>query len=130
MTRATESFSLPTVRFLAEQKGPTESILTKLLSDKLAMSGLVHRAYLVRATYGQDATCTSIVLAIRTHSGGEERSLLPSVNAAFASIFGAHEHLDILFVRENQEEAIRKVCQAFYFVPGDTVDPLSPQPGG
>jgi hypothetical protein len=114
MSKPIDTFRLPQVRFLGEQKGQTEVTLTTKLSRVFASSGLVLRAYLVRVLYGDDSTAMNVVLAIRTKSGGEEQTLLPGINAAFASIFGAHEHLDILFLREDQEKAVRNVCQDFY----------------
>jgi hypothetical protein len=105
---------VPNARFLCEQRGPSESLLTARLSHAFASSGLVERAYLVRVSYENTAGAMNVVLAIRTKSGVEERALLREVGTVFASIFGPQEHLDILFVREAQEQAIRDVCPAFY----------------
>lgn len=114
MTKPIDTFHLPQVRFLREQKGPTEAKLTAKLSQGFASSGLVLRAYLVRVSYLSGPSAMNVVLAIRAKGGGQERELLPGINAAFASIFGSHEHLDILFIREDQEKAVRAVCPAFY----------------
>jgi hypothetical protein len=117
MTKPIEAFRRPEVRFLGEQKGPTERTLTSKLSDGFASAGLVAHAYLVRVSYGNDPGAMNVVLAIRTKSGGDEKVLLPGISAAFASIFGPHEHLDILFIREDQENAVRAVCPPFYSAP-------------
>jgi hypothetical protein len=117
MSKPIETHRLPQVRFLGEQKGPTETVLTSKLSEGFASSGLVLRAYLVRVAYVDDPAAMNVVLAIRTKSGGEEPALLQGINAAFASIFGPHEHLDILFVREDQEKAASAVCPPFYSTP-------------
>jgi hypothetical protein len=117
MSKPIDTFRLSQVRFLCEQKGPTEALLTSKLSEGFASSGLVQRAYLARVAYVNDPAAMNVVLAIRTKSGGEEQALLPRINAAFASIFGSHEHLDILFVREDQEKAVGAVCPAFYSAP-------------
>jgi len=109
-----QAHTVPKVRFLCEQKGPSETLLTTKLSQAFAAGGLVERAYLVRVSLGNDPAAVNVVLAIRAKRGGEERELLAIASAAFASIFGSHEHLDILFVREDQERAIREVCLAFY----------------
>jgi hypothetical protein len=114
LSKQIDSFRLPPVRFLCEQKGPTETILTAKFSQDFVLSGLVLRAYLVRVAYANDPSAASVVLAVRTKGGGEERTLLPGINTAFASIFGSHEHLDILFVREEQEREIGAVCAPFY----------------
>jgi hypothetical protein len=114
-----QAHTVPKVRFLCEQKGPSEALLTTKLSQAFASGGLVDRAYLVRVSFGANPAAMNVVLAIRTKSGAEERGLLPVVSGAFASIFGSHEHLDILFVREEQERAIREVCPAFYSAPAE-----------
>ncbi len=109
-----QAHKVPRVRFLCEQKGPSEALLTAKLCREFASSKLALRAYLVRAAYGPEPATPNVVLAIRTKSGGEEPILLPVVNSAFASLFGSHEHLDILFVREASERAIERVCAPFY----------------
>lgn len=102
------------VRFLHEQKGPYEELLTAKLSQELAaLKQLVVRAYLVRISNTNDSR-SGVVLAIRTRSGREEPGLLPVVGAAFSSLFGSHQHLDILFIQEDRERAIAEVCLAFY----------------
>jgi hypothetical protein len=118
-----QAHTVPKVRFLCEQKGPSETILTTKLSQAFATAELVERAYLVRVSAASDPAAMNVVLAIRTKSGAEERGLLPVVSGTFASIFGPHEHLDLLFVREDQEGAIRDVCPAFYSAPA-TVERL------
>jgi hypothetical protein len=117
-SRPMEKHKVPSVRFICEQTGPSEAQLTGKLVRSFASGRLVERAYLVRVSFG-DLGPTGVVLAIRTSSGGEEPSLLPIVGSAFASIFGPHEHLDIVFVREDQEKAIRQVCSEFYPLMGN-----------
>jgi hypothetical protein len=103
------------IRFLCEQSGPTETMLKERLSTVLDSSGLIRRAYLVRVAYeDQRGTAVSVSLALRTTTDRDEPSLVGPVGATFASIFGSHEHLDILFVREERERALRAVCPTFY----------------
>jgi hypothetical protein len=61
---------------------------------------------------------------MRTSTGHEETSLVDLVGAAFASIFGAHEHLDMLFIRDDQEKAIREGVPGLLF--RDRRRPLCP----
>jgi hypothetical protein len=81
-----QAHTVPNVRFLCEQKGPSEALLTTKLSEIFAAGGLVERAYLVRVAFGNDPAAMNVVLAIRTRSGGEERELLSTVGDAFASL--------------------------------------------
>ena len=108
---------VPKVRFVREQNGPYETTLRERLSRAFSEGSLVRSAYLVRVAYEGGETATSVALALRTTTEQEERGLVGNVGATFASIFGSHEHLDILFVREDQEHAIKEVCQAFYSAP-------------
>ena len=73
--------TVPRVRFLCEQKGPFEAILTEKLAQGFAENGLVMRAYLVRIGHGTDPVAQSVVLAIRTKVVGAEQVLLSGVNA-------------------------------------------------
>jgi hypothetical protein len=107
------TLTVPQVQFLCEQSGPTETTLKARLSQLFSSSGLIRSAYLVRAIY-EEGGPTSVVLALRTSTDRAEPILVGPVGGAFASIFGAHEHLDILFVDQDQEKAIRGVCPAFY----------------
>jgi hypothetical protein len=109
-----QAHKVPKVQFLCEQKGPSEGLLTAKLSQQFASKRLVRRAYLVRVSFAGDASAVSVVLAIGTKSGVGEPDLLREIGDAFASIFGAKEYLDIVFVKEEQESRIRAVCSAFY----------------
>ena len=40
--------------------------------------------------------------------------LIAEVGAMFAELFGAHEHLDIVFIREDQEGRLRQVGRSSY----------------
>ena len=52
-------------------------------------------------------------LAIRNRGGGD-RSLISKLANAFADMFGSHEHLDMMFIREDQERELQAVCTPFY----------------
>ena len=114
MNKLPDRVCAQSVRFVGEQTGPTETVLKSRLAQQMASGALVLSAFLARATFGTDPRAVSVVLAIRTRSGLEEHALLPDVQKVFGAIFGPHEHLDILFIREDQETEIRKVCGAFY----------------
>ena len=109
-----EAHVVPEARFIGEQKGPFESLLTSKLSHEFASGGLVSRAYLVNAMYGHEPSARHVVLAVRTLTGCDEPAVLSAINSAFAYIFKRDEHLDIMFVGEATERAIRQVCQPFY----------------
>lgn len=110
------TLTVPKVQFLCEQSGPIETTLKEQLSKIFSSGGLIRRAYLVRVAY-EERGPTSVALALRTSTDRDEPGFVGRVGATFASIFGSHEHLDILFVREDQEKAVGAVCSAFYSAP-------------
>ena len=59
---------------------------------------------------------TGIALCLSCTDGPNQK-LAEVVCEFFGSIFGAHEHLDIVFVGEDQESALRRVCRPFYSAP-------------
>ena len=113
-------------RFLGEQDGPFERILKERLVETFRDEAAVSRAYLARADLG-DGSGIHVVLglprsALKTRvnallAGGEEseeRRLVGKVGAIFASLFGANEHLDLLFISAPHEARLRKVCEPFF----------------
>jgi hypothetical protein len=101
------------IRFQAEQTGPAELELTSRLSEAFRVAGGVRAAYLVRVTYGVSEEF-DVALCVSTRSGRDEPSVLTVIEPVFASIFGPHEHLDIVFVNGGREAAVRSVCEPFY----------------
>ena len=43
-----------------------------------------------------------------------DQLLLERVRAIFAEMFNSQEHLDVLFMRDDQEQQLRSVCGPFY----------------
>jgi type III secretion system (T3SS) SseB-like protein len=103
------------VRFLREQDGTPERLLKSHLVELFARHAGVRRAYLAQIRAGDNV---GVALCI-SNVGGAERSLAQDVGAIFASIFGAHEHLDILFLSEEQEASLERVCSRFFSGPAD-----------
>ena len=54
-----------------------------------------------------------MTLCLRTEFGLDP-GLAEKIGRIFASIFGSHEHLDLLFLNDGQESELRKVAVAFY----------------
>lgn len=102
----------PKITFVGEQDGPPERDLTARFMEMFRDEESVLRAYLARAEYG-DGTGTHVVLCIRSENG-ECPTLHPKIGAIFAGMFGSHEHLDTLFIRDDQEQELSRVCRPFY----------------
>ena len=102
----------PTTKFIAEQDGPSERDLKARFVELFRHEPIVERAYLAQAEHG-DGTGIHVTLAIRC-SCGEDPALIPKLANIFTCMFGSHEHLDMMFVREDQEQQLRTVCGPFY----------------
>ena len=101
------------VRFLAEQDGPIEQEFKRRLTDLFDDCQTVKKAYLAVVDYGTPSTFT-VALCIRSVVPGPDKSLVNSISSVFASIFSSAEHLDILFLDDEQEIKLGRVCQEFY----------------
>ena len=104
--------NVPRVHFLGEQDGAPEQFLKAKLADFFRRDGSVRRAYLARVHYG-DERAAGVVLGLRTQFG-PDKGMVEKIGAIFASAFGAKEHLDILFLEDDQEAELAKVCKPFF----------------
>src|SRR5258706_2136678 len=105
---SSEQFPIPQIEFLGEQDGMVERQLKDELTALLRCDPTVDRAYLARVRYNGKAN--GVVLGLLTDGDDESEALVKQVGAAFASIFNAKAHLDIIFLTDAQDADIRKVC--------------------
>jgi hypothetical protein len=113
-SRPPEQLIRESIRFIGEQDGPTERELKTRFIDLFHGEPTVKRAYLAQADE-RDGTGIHVVLCVRS-SSGEDTALVRNLANIFAEMFGSHEHLDILFIREDQEREVQLVCHPFYAV--------------
>lgn len=110
------------VKFFGEQDGVPERLLKGKLTQFFQCDKSVYRAYLARTNLeGQ----TSVALCVKTQFGAD-RGLAEKIGAIFGTIFNAHEHLDIIFLSEQQESQLKRVCSTFFdsnddFIRGNTI---------
>lgn len=109
----------PVIKLVGEQDGSPERELKVRLIKLFGEEPTLQRAYLARTDYG-DATGVNISLCVKTPMG-EDMSLVSSVSTIFGEMFGSHEHLDVLFIRDDQEQQLRTVCRPFYERTGSPV---------
>ena len=98
------------VRFLHEQDGEPERSLKSELHGLLRLRSGVARAYLARVEYS-DTPAYEVALCI---AGPEDPALVRDVASSFAKQFGRDAHLDILFLKVNEEAEVSRVCRPFY----------------
>lgn len=112
MRKASEEVRVGHVRFLGEQDGPAEAILKDKLVDLFRHHKGTSRAYLARVDFAK-GTIGGVVLAIRTQTN-PDRELIEKIGSIFASVFDAREKLDIMFLTDDQENQLVKVCKPFF----------------
>jgi len=99
------------ITFIGEQAGPVEDDLKSRFGEILSHTPTVQSAYLARLLVGDPEY--TVGLCIRS-SVGKDDLLQTRLAWVFKELFRAEEHLDILFIRDDQEAELRKVCRAFY----------------
>jgi len=111
-SRPAETIRPPQIKFVGEQAGPVEDDLKARFCRLFASTHTVESAYLARVSYGDDSR-NSVALCIRS-SIEVDQQLQEKLAQIFAEVFRADQHLDILFVREDQEMQLQKICKPFY----------------
>lgn len=101
---------VPYVQFLGEQDGKPERLLKDRLVESFMQREDVQRAYLAQFISG-DQIGVALCMTVRY---GADAKLVREIGSIFASIFVSRAHLDILFLSEPQESALKKVCAPFY----------------
>jgi hypothetical protein len=100
------------VDFLGEQDGPSEQALKAALLAQLLRHTPVERAYLARVGFGPgEPPQVALCLAPPAANG---RGLLDHIGQVFAGQFAREAHLDIIFVNDEQETDLGRVCRPFY----------------
>jgi len=110
--RSSEELSVSKINFIGEQDGVPERELKSALNLLSIKNGNVLSAYLARVEYG-DPSKLNVALCIRSEKQ-EDIKLKREAGRIFSSQFGTHEHLDIIFLRKDQETDLRQVCKPFY----------------
>lgn len=98
--KAPQEVEAPSIRFLAEQDGIPERMLKQKLVEFFKRDQSVTIAYLARIAFGNQSQI-GVALCLKTQFG-PDRGIAEKVGWIFGLIFGAHEHLDIVFLRDSQ----------------------------
>src|SRR5947208_838308 len=107
-----EQFRVQKAHFLGEQDGVPERELKYRLVEYFKCDQDVRRAYLAKVAYDDQSPITvALCLCCQVDLG---RGLSENVGNIFASIFGAHECMDILFLTDAQESELKEVCRSFF----------------
>jgi hypothetical protein len=107
-----DEFTTPDITFLGEQDGPAERRLKEALGVVLGLDRTVIRAYLARVLH--DGRTSGVMLALLTNEEEDSEKLAAQAGRTFAALFITRENLDIIFLSEDKDAEIRKVCPPFY----------------
>ena len=110
--RPTEQLTATVLSFVGEQDGSPERTLKGKLSELFNSRKNVLKAYLARVHYGKPEN-TSVCLCLAVTNGKDEL-LVEAIHAQFARDFNRAVHLDIVFLKPEQEEQLAPVCKPFY----------------
>jgi hypothetical protein len=124
--RPTEAFHLSQVQFVGEQDGEPERQLKESLAASLRPLG-VRKAYLAVVSYdqrkgpqrvnGDDASASPLSVALcltLSDEAAARHNIVERAGADFAARFGPTQRMDIIFLTDQQELALQKVCKPFY----------------
>lgn len=106
--RKAEAHVENTVRFVGEQDGESERLLKAALVVELGAVPEVKGAYLARVQY-PDGVHVALCL-----DAPDDQLLVERIGSCFSKIFARHEHLDILFLRPDQQVELEGVCAPFH----------------
>jgi hypothetical protein len=100
------------VIFITQQKGEIEKKFTSRVNTLFTNINANLTAYLCRVHYG-DPKQVSVAVCLASPLG-EQVEIVEGVAKIFRDMFGPHEHLDIMFIGEEQHRLISNVCNPFY----------------
>jgi type III secretion system (T3SS) SseB-like protein len=103
------------LRFLCEQDGEPERRLKAQVASLLERHAEIERAYLVQMINGGE---TSVSLCLRSSLQVDDPIIVREIAKIFAGNFSSREHLDILFLNEEQEAELVTACASFYPLSG------------
>jgi len=100
------------VLFLGEQDGAPEREFKDAALVAMQACQEVYALYLARVSY-DEIKVVHIAICIKT-ANADQKFITTSIARIFATLFSTHEHLDVLFLSEDQEISLSKVCHPFY----------------
>ena len=107
-----EVWPLPPVRFIGEQTGRTEDELKAAIVRRWTERKCVPlRAYLVQVEYRRKKGGVALCIALDADPDGQ---MVEDAVVTFHGMFRSDEHLDVFFVKQEQERRLRQVCCPFF----------------
>ena len=108
--KATEFQTEHPIRLLREQDGGAERLLKAQLVERFSGRADVQRAYLVLGELAPDQATVFLAIA----SVSPSKVIADAAGEEFSRLFRSNEHLDVVFVSEEQERALAGVAVPFF----------------
>lgn len=106
---------LNNVYFSSEQDGKTEREFKNALCTMFIEQHVSVRAYLAQVKYNENNNEFNVALCVMTkEKDSTNTNVFHQIVKIFKSLFGGHEHLDVIFLNHQQEKDIREVCCPFF----------------
>ncbi len=110
--RASGNIPVKKIVFIREQGGTPERDFKSTIIESLRENKNVLSAYLAQVDYG-NSNDFNIALCVRSNVSNNSK-LQKIIGKKFSLMFNTQEHLDIIFIREDQEIELQKICRPFY----------------
>ena len=116
--------------FVGEQSGPAEDQFKTALASRFAGDPRIRRAYLARAEYPRSgpqrttdenrgpAGAAAPVEVVLCLIAPEDLTIVGVVGEEFRKMFAGSQHMDTLFLSEEQERELAKVARPFFTASG------------
>ncbi len=111
------------LQFVGEQDGAPERELKQRLAQSLRPLG-VRKAYLARVQYSGGNSAhgeeSSVALCVALgEEAAERQEIVERAGADFGALFRPSQHMDIVFLTDQQDLAVSRVCRPFYMAMED-----------
>ena len=110
--RAVHNFIPEPIDFVGQQVGAVEDALKAAFTEVFVATPTVQSAYLARI-YRGNSSAQTVALCLRSTIGVDDK-LEERLNVIFRQRFRHDQHLDVLFLIEEDELRLREVCPPFH----------------
>lgn len=100
------------ITFKGEQDGSSEQELKNAFYAYFSENAGVDKSFLARVTYNNQPEQNIALCLVAPKANKEE--IVQNIGRLFRNMFGADQHLDILFIDKKQEKDASKVCKSFF----------------
>ena len=114
--RQPERLAVARIQFVAEQDGAPETQFKARLAAAFDAIPAVHKAFFALVMYGAKPDAPlAVALCVKLREGHDvKQDVVQVASKQFASLFNATQQMDIVFLSDQQELELGRVCRPFY----------------